>query len=170
MKNDMQKLDNYNSLKRRGLRSKRWTIFWALQPVLPDWSQLLVCQYFMRAFLCIYDNKVRNKKWTLKKLLFGVLQPVLPNWSQLLVYQEFTRTFLYIYDKMANKIWAPRFRAIFIFTPRFLKQVTILVNRCLSYRHIPVNIEKKERLLSRHFGCCNPFFQTVYYTGLRYIY
>ena len=166
----MQKLENYNSRIRSGSRNKRWTIFWALQPVLPDWSQLLVYQYFIRTFLCIYDDKVRNKKWTLKKLPFGVLQPVLPNWSQLLVYQEFTRTFLYIYDKMANKICAPRFRAISIFTPRIPRQVTILVNRCLSYRHIPVNTEKKERLLSRHFGCCNPFFQTVYYTGLHYIY
>ena len=138
----MQKTDNYNGRKRRSLRNKKWTIFWLLQPVLPDWSQLLVYQEFTRAFLCIYD-KVLNKKWALKKLLFGVLQPVLPNWSQLLVYQEFTRIFLYIYDKMANKIWAPHFRAIFIFTPRFLRQVTILVNRCLPYRLIQVKIEKK---------------------------
>lgn len=126
MKNDMQKLDNYNSLKRRGLRSKRWTIFWALQPVLPDWSQLLVCQYFMRAFLCIYDNKVRNKKWTLKKLLFGVLQPVLPNWSQLLVYQEFTRTFLYIYDKMANKYGHPVSEPFLFLHPVFLSRLQSL--------------------------------------------
>lgn len=84
-----------------------------------------------------------NKKRETRKLLFEMIQPVLPDWSQLLICQYFTRVFLYIYDKVLEKEQGARFIAIFIFTPRFLMQVTILVNRCLPYRLIPVNREKK---------------------------
>jgi len=172
----MQKTDNYNSRKRKGLRNKKWTIFWLLQPVLPDWSQLLIYQEFTRAFLCIYD-KVLNKKWGLKKRLLGLLQPVLPNWLQLLIYQYFTRTFLYIYDEMANKIWGSPLQSHFLFLPSFFK---VGYNPCRSMFIISAHTgkyRKKERPLSRHFGCCNPFYQTVIililsanYTGLHYIY
>ncbi len=65
MKNDMQKTDNCIGWEARGLLNKkretRKLLFVVIQPILPDWLQLLMCQYFTRVYLSIY-NKLLNKK------------------------------------------------------------------------------------------------------------
>lgn len=50
----------------RGLLNKkretRKLLFEMIQPVLPDWSQLLICQYFTRVFLYIYDKVLEKEE------------------------------------------------------------------------------------------------------------
>lgn len=65
MKNDMQKPDNYIGREARGLLNKkrvtRKLLFGVIQPVIPDWSQLLMYQCFtkVRLYIC---NTLHNKK------------------------------------------------------------------------------------------------------------
>ena len=65
MKNDMQKPDNYIGREERGLLNKKGTpqklLLGVSQPVLPDWSQLLISQYFTRGYLYIC-NRLLDKK------------------------------------------------------------------------------------------------------------
>lgn len=105
MKNDMQKTDNCIGWEaRRLLNKKRETrklLFGVIQPVLPDWSQLLMYQYFTRVYLYIC-NKLLNKKRRLHFITILVFTSCFPEQITILSNRSLHRDSFWDIQKKKN--------------------------------------------------------------------